>query len=279
MQGDFDDIRFTRADGTTLVDAWAEVIITDTSATVWVEFPSTPANTVEQDYYMYYGNGSAVSDWDDDATFEVADDFEDGTTNKWTDETNSNFVAVGAPVKYGSYAAHHYATTAWSESYYSFTEITGDRVVDVWLRKGETNQRSDFLIELVGGDYNNSIEIYFDTAGNIYLVRDGGNDLLQSYSANTWYHFVITLHSAADYTCDVDIDDVNRITGGTTRGTVDGIAGIGVMSAGVEASDLYVDNLFIRKHVSGPPTYAFGSEESATNMPAIIHHLRQQGIL
>lgn len=29
MQGDFDDLRFTQADGTTLVDAWAEVIVTD----------------------------------------------------------------------------------------------------------------------------------------------------------------------------------------------------------------------------------------------------------
>ena len=75
MQGDFDDIRFTQVDGTTLVDAWAEVIVTDTSAEVWVEFPTTPANTVEQDYYMYYGNGSVAPDWDGAATFELFDDF------------------------------------------------------------------------------------------------------------------------------------------------------------------------------------------------------------
>ena len=79
MQGDFDDLRFTQADGTTLIDAWAEVIVTDTSATVWAEFPTTPANTVEQDYYMYYGNAGAASDWKGAQTFYFFDDF-DGTT-------------------------------------------------------------------------------------------------------------------------------------------------------------------------------------------------------
>ena len=63
MQGDFDDLRFTQSDGTTLVDAWCEVKVDDTSATVWVEFPTTPANTVEQTYYMYYGKADAVGDW------------------------------------------------------------------------------------------------------------------------------------------------------------------------------------------------------------------------
>lgn len=77
MQSDFDDIRFTQADGTTLIDAWLESKVDDTSATVWGEFPSTPANTVEQTYYMYYGNGAAANYWDGDTTFpDFFDDFE-----------------------------------------------------------------------------------------------------------------------------------------------------------------------------------------------------------
>lgn len=79
MQGDFDDIRFTQADGTTQVDVWAEVIVIATSAIVLVEFPTTPANTVEQDYYMYYGNSGAASDWDGSGTFAFFDDGEGRT--------------------------------------------------------------------------------------------------------------------------------------------------------------------------------------------------------
>ena len=69
MQSDFDDLRFTQADGQTLIDAWLETKTNDVSATVWVEFPTTPANGVDQDYYMYYGNAGAASDWDIGATF------------------------------------------------------------------------------------------------------------------------------------------------------------------------------------------------------------------
>jgi hypothetical protein len=101
MQGDFDDIRFTQADGTTLIDAWAEVIVTDTSATVWVEFPTTPANTVEQTYYMYYGYAGVGSDWDGDATFEFFDDFNPDTLEDWRVE--NGYTTHCAIIKDGKY--------------------------------------------------------------------------------------------------------------------------------------------------------------------------------
>jgi hypothetical protein len=75
IQADFDDLRFTQSDGVTLIDAWLESKIDSTSAVVWVE-TDTPANGVDADIYMYYGNGSVASDWDGDETFEFFDDFE-----------------------------------------------------------------------------------------------------------------------------------------------------------------------------------------------------------
>ncbi|MEA3281673.1 MAG: DUF2341 domain-containing protein [Euryarchaeota archaeon] len=77
MQADFDDLRFTQSDGTTLLDAWLESKTDSDTADVWVVFPTTPANGVEQTYYMYYGNPGASSYWDGAATFEFHDDFED----------------------------------------------------------------------------------------------------------------------------------------------------------------------------------------------------------
>lgn len=255
------DIEVTDNDGTTLLDFWIEDLTAD-PLKMWVEVADDLGSN--QSIWVYYGKSGATTNSNPETTFEFGDDFEDGDTNQWSDEGGSTFVVDSGVKKYGSYSGRHNATTAWAESYATFTSITTDRVVDVWLRKGETDKRSDFLIEKVGGDYNNSIEIYFDTLGNIYLVRDGGNDLLQSYIANTWYHFVITLHAAADYTCDVDIDDVNKITGGGSRGTVPNIAGFGIMNSGDSASDLYVDNLFIRKYVSPEPAFSSaGSEQSA----------------
>ncbi len=44
VQDDFDDIRFTKSDGTTQLDYWVESYTSGTSATVWVEFDSIPAS-------------------------------------------------------------------------------------------------------------------------------------------------------------------------------------------------------------------------------------------
>jgi hypothetical protein len=62
MQANFADLRFTNISGV-LIDAWLESNTTD-YALVWVEFPTTPADGVDQTYYMYYGNAGATSDRD-----------------------------------------------------------------------------------------------------------------------------------------------------------------------------------------------------------------------
>lgn len=74
MQVDFDDLRFTESDGTTLLNSWLESKVDSTSAIVWVE-TNTPANTVEATIYMYYGNSGVSSAWDIGDTFIFGDDF------------------------------------------------------------------------------------------------------------------------------------------------------------------------------------------------------------
>ena len=81
MQNNFNDLRFTQADMQTLIDAWLEDKSDGVSADVWSEFPTTPANGVDQDYYMYYGNAGAASDWGGAATFEFFDGFEGTSLN------------------------------------------------------------------------------------------------------------------------------------------------------------------------------------------------------
>ena len=74
MQPDFDDFRFTDNDGTTLLSYWIENYTAAGSAIVWVKVPSISASA-EKTIYMYYGNPSATSAEDGDATFEFFDDF------------------------------------------------------------------------------------------------------------------------------------------------------------------------------------------------------------
>jgi predicted ribosomally synthesized peptide with SipW-like signal peptide len=82
MKSNFDDIRFTDADGSTLLFHWRESYIASASATFWVKIPSVPSGN--KTIYMYYGNASASSASDGDATFEFFDDFEDGDISDWS---------------------------------------------------------------------------------------------------------------------------------------------------------------------------------------------------
>jgi hypothetical protein len=82
VASDFDDLRFTTDNGTTLMDYWIESITGATPnqlATVWVEIPSIAAHPTDTTIYMYYGNAGAEAESSGANTFIVFDDFESGT--------------------------------------------------------------------------------------------------------------------------------------------------------------------------------------------------------
>ena len=88
MQGDFDDIRFTDADGETLLNYWLEVSTPSVASTFWIKIPSILAPPGITTIYIYYGNSSASSVSNGQATFILFDDFDyqdaDGDTTLWT---------------------------------------------------------------------------------------------------------------------------------------------------------------------------------------------------
>lgn len=76
---DFSDVRFTNADGTTLLDYWIESITGTTPnqlATIWIEFDSIGIGATT--FYMYYGNTEAAAVSNGADTFILFDDFERG---------------------------------------------------------------------------------------------------------------------------------------------------------------------------------------------------------
>lgn len=90
-QTDFDDIRFTGADGVTKLPYWVETITGTTPnqlATVWVKNNATPDTTL----YIYYGNPSVSSESSGYNTFAYFDDF--GGVN-WSYDTG-----VGNPAEH-----------------------------------------------------------------------------------------------------------------------------------------------------------------------------------
>lgn len=96
-RSDFADLRFTKADETTLLDYWIESVSgtsPNQTATVWVELDSigTSATT----FYLYYGKSDASSAANGDNTFLFFDDFSGSYPgSKWSGDTSKGSVSGG----------------------------------------------------------------------------------------------------------------------------------------------------------------------------------------
>jgi len=109
---DFSDIRFTNSSGAAL-PYWIESYTSGVSAVVWVKIDSITTSTT---IYVYYGNGSAVSESNGDSVFEFFDDFEGSTLSKWTGDTTYGTISNGI-------LSYMYNTT--SETWkYIFSNVT-----------------------------------------------------------------------------------------------------------------------------------------------------------
>ena len=226
MQADFDDIRFTQNNGTTLIDAWLESKVDSTSAETWAEFPTTPANTVEQTYYMYYGNAGAVSDWDGAATFLQ---YHGAATADYID-------ALVIPPTNVIYGARIRVTTTSRNIMFGLSNALAD---------------NDDLIRIE--DYN--------VSGLRYLTSKNEGAFSQvsespAWTVNQWYRIKIT----NDGTTSRGYVDDDEISTGLTTNLPNENLGL-YMKEGIGSGEQ--DWAFVRKYAANPPTYAFGSEESA----------------
>lgn len=225
MQGDFDDLRFTQADGTTLVDAWAEVIVTDTSATAWVEFPTTPANTVEQIYRMYYGNAGATSYWDGSATF-----------LQWHGSATTSFLdSLVIPYQNIAYESKM-KVTASSHNIYMGVSNNAD------MNLGDNLRLHAYLTDRYVAARNDGTQSYLTEA--------------PGFPINTYVKTLFTIDTATLYGY-VDSNEIG--SGGVSSNLPNTDMGLCVY---IDYGTYVQDWSFARKYVANPPTYAFGAEQS-----------------
>lgn len=252
-ESDYDDIRFTKSDGITLLDYWIEESDID-SATIWVKVDTIAASD-DTTIYLYYGNSSATAVSSGDDTFDLFDDFEDGDTSDWT-VTAGITVSPSATAYKGSYGAAIVNTSTWPSAYKSFTFDT-TYYVHITIRAAQTNARAYMSPEY--GTARAAVCFYED--GNIkYYPNSEPFVTLQAYSAGTWYNLKY-LVKAANF--DLWIDDVLKVTNGAYQ---TGMPGNRVMWSPLHNATYYMDNLFIRKYAATEPTHgAWGSE--STDMP------------
>jgi hypothetical protein len=265
-QTDFDDLRFTGSDGTTLLDYWVQEVKADGAsynATVWVENDATPSTTL----YMYYGNAGATavdtSQNMGEATFPFFDTFDyvgaEAMTDKWQGDVDHCTVASSIATQTANGAAKHltYAKTA--------TPADDTAVVGRW-----------WINNL---DYNGFSIAQAAMTTHITTYHGSG------YTNHVGWATTGSVWSNQAYTFEVyHVYELRRILTGTdtARGYVDGVqAGTGT-TTNVPTAALYpmfysetgncvtkCDWVFIRKYSTTEQTFAYGAETNAPMVPSM----------
>jgi hypothetical protein len=261
---DFDDLRFTTSDETTLLDYWIESVSGTTPnqlATVWIEFNSigTGATT----FYMYYGNSGASAATSGTNTFPFFDNFPTDSLNTdlWSDDSgagcdatissgiltckdnNGNWSIVKAKTGFGNtYAIRAYLNSLHYGSQ-SYHETMG------FYNSNNTSQ--EHIALAYSGSYVAKYGNYIDVTHNSYSAISG-------YTANTWAVFDIKRNSTTNVVYMADNANSVTINTNLVSGTLYPLLASGNTNAKIQAKWVLV-----RQFLGTEPAWgSWGSEEA-----------------
>lgn len=257
---DFDDLRFTAADGTTLLDYWIESVEDSGGtklATVWVQNNSTPDTTL----YMYYnGEESAVSSGVN--TFPFFDDFDDASldTDKWQETTaNGSYSESGGILTVtagaGSPAMECISskTATYGAGYALRTRAKADTDKIQWVAF-VTNRGSVLAKEFTTAFRKHSSQANFSNiSGDDTNFEEVSTGIARDTTYRVWecrrLNGVDDAYYQNDAACGTGQYDTNQAR----------YIDIGSYH---ESGATIIDWIAIRKYAATEPSFSFGSEET-----------------
>ncbi len=268
MNSDFSDLRFVAADGSTILDYWVESSTVAGDATVWVEVKSIPSGS--STIYLYYGNLTAASASNGDATFSFFDNFS-GTSlnaNKWTKSTSGkgtvtvdNGVSCNNPDLNADAAAIRIVNPG------NYNLFDGSMEMEFQGKIINSGISHPFGFALIVADSGEYISLSnFDVANGIIITNQTGpNHYSESPAINGYTKEMARWRFYGD--------------GATTRVSVNGVGtafsmnypvsavpqmiSIGPLTSGIyNPNEVYLSWLFIRKRSAAEPAYAIGDEQA-----------------
>jgi len=267
MKSDFSDLRFADVNGSE-INAWMETHTTSTSAVIWVK-TDTPANTVDVDIYMYYGNVGALSISDIfDTGLTGSDDFSDGTS-RWSERSGS--------ISINSEIASIYPTSNYGGVRSVGTLSSSDGVA---IRTKQKYSDIADTQNAVGFSTVSSNSTWYDQ--NTLIMRANG----YSDEWQAWGKSAFDFWAAATLDTDWHTFDISMVAGSNGIVAITDETGTkspvwSVVSASyyiwiVKAYNAYqtshiteTDWIFTHKYTIAPATYVFGDEESGGSIPRL----------
>lgn len=271
-RSDFGDIRFTKDDGTTLLDYWMEEKVNSDYAIFWVKVPSIPASPDTATIYIYYGKSDATYVGDGDDTFLFFDDFS-GTEldpNKWYIYGHTS-ISDGILTFYGSSSGHRIQSkTCFSAGVAWRFKAKYDLSTYYTLRSGLTD--GSYPSKRFGNDPNHTCIDVTPENGNERLRNTKNSNkvdvTLQSISENTWRTWELRwLSSKTELVC---------FTTNKSKTNTSNVPQVDLYPAfdaeGTGQSKWYIDIVFLRKYADPEPSHdTWYAEEEVT--PAAVYEL------
>ncbi len=271
---DFTDIRFTAADGTTLLSHWIQSFTASNNAVFWVKMPAD-LSTTNQTIYVYYGNAAAITVSSGTSTFIYYDD--GSTTTGWTTSgTVGSSAAQGLP-------ANSLRANGASGSYLFRNAGIGPNTFTFFNVRTDAGNLGNFFFQCNSAGLGQMYRL--DSRGTVnysgfatttsWLAWNAPTDVKTS-SANTWYQFGIAINSAGTsstlyYDAGTGTNPVTGTALGTYATTNSG-SYIGLVGdAAGNTLYTYWDNIITRKYVNPEPANSvWGAQES---LPAVSSFL------
>jgi hypothetical protein len=266
---DFDDIRFTKSDGTTVLDYWIESISGSTPnqlATIWIEFDfiDTGATT----FYMYYGNAGAAAYSNITNTFIVGDDFEWGsdgdhihTSGGGVTWTTGNDPIISTTQKYsGSRSAKIPNHVSYGTMYCS---VTPSSSISIQYRIYKTNSAT--YGDCGHGNGTKRMQLYY-SADESLLYDDGvgGKDTTKKLTADAFNLIECNNFDFTAGTYDIYLNSTVAKTGAAMAVQVwsNGVVYFTGANGGA-GQDYWIDNLIVRNWLATEPAWgSWGAQES-----------------
>ena len=262
---DFTDIRFTAADGTTLLSHWIQSFTASNNAVFWVKIPGD-LSASNQTIYMYYGNAAVATISSGTNTFIYYDDGS-ATTGWATSGTVGSSNVQGNPVNSlranGAVGSYLNRNIGIGPNTFTFFNVRTDaaNLGNFFFQCNSAGLGQMYRLDSRGTPNFTG----FATTTSWTVWNAAGTT--QTSSANTWYQFGIAINATGTsstlyYNTGTGTNPVAGTSLGTftttNSGTFIGLVGDG----GGPTLFTYWDNIITRKFVSiEPANAAWGAQE------------------
>lgn len=255
-EADFDDLRFTKSDGTTLLDYWIESVSGSGSsalATVWIETILLD-DAADTTIYMYYGNSVASSESNGTNTFLYFNDFDS------LDSTNWSKVETGGTVTFAN-SAVTIDSSGGDAAYVSKNSLYSTKpfIAEVLYNHDSENRNRLYLTTASGS--KSPTEFDYGIFGTNQYYWNG----FTSYTWNTssWYILRWT-DTSSDYTWSCYDTSYSQQWTKSKGSTVSGTGYMSFSATENTDSDFRLGWLRFRKYTANEPTWGtWGNEETA----------------